>query len=116
MLYYLLKVIVTSVLVVAISEVAKRSTLAGAILASVPIISVLALVWLYLDTGDTQLVGRLSFGIFWMVLPSLGFFLLLPALLRAGWAFVPAMALALASTVGLYFLTVFLGRLGGLSL
>lgn len=113
---YLLKVLLTSVLVVTITELSKRSTLAGAILASVPIVSVLALVWLYLDTRNTELVSRLSKGIFWMVLPSLCFFLLLPALLRAGWAFAPSLTAALAATVGFYFLTLYLCRLGGLSL
>ncbi|MFB6260788.1 MAG: DUF3147 family protein [Thiohalorhabdaceae bacterium] len=57
MAYYLTKTLITVVLVVAISEVAKRSSLIGGILASVPITSVLAMVWLYVDTGD---VGKIS--------------------------------------------------------
>ena len=71
MLYATLKVLLTSVLVVAVSETAKRSVLFGAILASIPITSVLAMVWLYVDTGDTEKVARLANGIFWLVLPSL---------------------------------------------
>lgn len=116
MLVYLFKVLLTSVLVVIITELSKRSTLAGAILASIPVVSVLAIGWLYLDTRSTELVARLSKGIFWMVLPSLCFFLLLPVLLRAGWDFAPSLMTALVATVGLYFLTVFLCRMAGLSL
>ncbi len=70
MLYYIVKVLVTAVLVVFISELAKRSTLAGAILASVPLISVLAMMWLYFDTRDTTRLASLSGSIFWLVLPA----------------------------------------------
>ena len=68
---YVVKIVLTSMLVVAISETAKRSSLAGAILASLPLTSLLAFVWLYVDTGDTQKVASLATGIFWLVLPSL---------------------------------------------
>ena len=61
----------TAVLVVAISEVAKRSSLLGAVLASIPLTSVLAMIWLYADTGDAEKVADLATGIFWLVLPSL---------------------------------------------
>ena len=71
MLEAAVKVIVTSVLVVAIAEVAKRSTLFAAILASIPLTSVLAMIWLYLDTGNTEKVANLANSVFWLVLPSL---------------------------------------------
>jgi hypothetical protein len=62
--YYLVKIAITTILIVAISEIAKRSTFVGAILASVPLISVLALVWLYVDTKDVARVSNLSTSIF----------------------------------------------------
>jgi hypothetical protein len=62
-----IKVLLTAALVVAIAEVAKRSTFAGAVLASIPLTSVLALIWLYADTGDTEKVAALAGGIFWLV-------------------------------------------------
>ena len=77
----------TAVLVVAISEVAKRSSLLGAVLASIPLTSLLAMVWLYADTGDARRSPSLATGIFWLVLPSLVLFVALPLLLRAGMAF-----------------------------
>ncbi len=64
MLANLIKVAITAVLVVAISEVAKRSSLAGAVLASIPVMSVLAMIWLYVDTGDTVKVADLATDIF----------------------------------------------------
>ena len=71
MLYYILKFTISALLIVAISEVSKRYSLAAGILASLPIISILAMIWLYVDTNSIQKVSKLSTSIFWMVLPSL---------------------------------------------
>jgi hypothetical protein len=102
MLTLLVKVIVTAVLVVAISEIAKRSSFAGALLASLPLTSLLALIWLYQDTGDAQQAANLAGGIFWLVLPSLAFFLVFPAGVRAGLGFWPAMGAGVAATLVAY--------------
>lgn len=104
MLAVAIKVVVTALLVVAISEVAKRSSLLGAVLASIPLTSVLAMIWLYADTGDAAKVADLATSIFWLVLPSLALFIALPLLLRAGWGFVPSLAVSCAITVACYFL------------
>jgi hypothetical protein len=100
--YYVIKVLVSAVLIVAISEIAKRSTLFGALIASLPLTSLLAFVWLYLDTGDSARISALSLGVFWLVLPSLAFFVVLPFALRAGWAFWPSLAAAIAATTACY--------------
>lgn len=102
MLQTAIKVLVTSVLVVAISEAGKRSAVLGAILASLPLTSVLAFVWLYAETGDTQKIAALSSGIFWLVLPSLILFVALPVLLRSGLGFAPAMVVSVALTAAGY--------------
>jgi hypothetical protein len=81
MTQYVIKILLTTALVVAISEVSKRSSLLGGSLASLPLVSFLALIWLYIDTNDTGKVAALSSSIFWLVLPSLVFFLALPPLL-----------------------------------
>lgn len=106
----IVKVLATSILVVAIVEVSKRSTLLGALLASLPLTSLLAIVWLYAGTGDTEQVAGLAASIFWLVLPSLVFFVVLPVLLRRGWAFAPSLALAAALTVAAYGLLLALQR------
>jgi hypothetical protein len=102
MLQFLIKIALTSVLVVAIAEAGKRSVLLASILASLPLTSVLAFVWLYADTGDAGKVARLSTGIFWLVLPSLILFVALPVLLRANLPFWAALAVAIALTSGGY--------------
>lgn len=100
--YYAVKVLVSALLIVAISEIAKRSTLLGALIASLPVVSLLAFIWLYLDTGDAAKIATLSVGVFWLVLPSLALFLVLPVALRAGWGFWPSLACAIGVTAACY--------------
>ncbi len=82
MLYYILKFTISALLIVAVSEVSKRFSLVAGILASLPIVSVLAMIWLYIDTSSVEKVTKLSTSIFWMVLPSLSLFIMLPVLLK----------------------------------
>ena len=113
MLQTTIKVLLTSVLVVAIAEAGKRSSLLGAILASLPLTSLLAIVWLYADTRDSEKIASLTASIFWLVLPSLILFVALPLLLRGGVPFVPSLAVASALTVAGYFaMLAILKRLG----
>src|SRR3569833_1419599 len=78
------KIAISALLITGISDIAKRSSFWAAALASLPLTSLLAFVWLYLESGDAQRVASLSQSIFWLVLPSLPLFLLLPVLLRLG--------------------------------
>lgn len=113
MLQLAVKVLLTSLLVVAIAEAGKRSSVLGAVLASLPLTSLLAMIWLYADTGDTAKVAQLAGSIFWLVLPSLILFIALPLLLRRGVAFAPSLAIACALTVAGYFaMLVILKRFG----
>ena len=99
---YALKIALSALILVAIAEVAKRSTFWAAALASLPLTSLLAFIWLYLDTGDTQKIAALSSGIFWLVLPSLLLFVLLPILLRNGLGFWASLAMSGAATALAY--------------
>ncbi len=100
---YVVKIIATAAIVVGVAELAKRSSFWGAVLASLPLTSLLAFIWLYADTGNSQSVAALSGSIFWLVLPSLPLFLVLPLLLRSGLSFWPSLGLASAATVAAYF-------------
>lgn len=98
--YLFLKIFITSLVVVGVSEIAKRGTFAAGILASLPLTSLLAFIWLYQDTKNTAEIINLSHAVFWMVLPSLFFFLALPFFLKIGWRFYPAL---LTSSVLMFF-------------
>lgn len=113
---YALKILVSAIIIVVVSELAKRSSLWAAILASLPLISLLAFIWLYLDTGDVQKISVLSQNIFWLVLPSLAFFVTLPLLIRMEINFWLSLLLASLITVLAYFvmlkiLTIFSVRI-----
>ena len=101
-MYYLVKLILTVGLVLLVSETAKRSSLLGGLVASLPLVSLLAMVWLYVETGDPSRVASLSRSIFWLVLPSLSLFVTLPALLKTPLGFYLALALSLGITLGCY--------------
>ena len=110
---FLVKIIVSALVIAGVAELAKRYVPIAAILAALPLTSILAMIWLYRDTKDVQRIASLSAGIFWAVLPSLLFFLLLPLLLKNGvgfpWALlVGCVAMFLAYT--LY--ALLLGRFG----
>jgi hypothetical protein len=103
---YAAKVLLTALVVVAVSEVGRRHAFWAAVLASLPLTSLLAFVWLHLGGGGAEQVARLSTGIFWLVLPSLVLFLLLPVLLRAGLGFWTSLGLSCVATVLAYALMV----------
>jgi hypothetical protein len=116
MFYTAIKVGLTAILVVTASETAKRSSLLGAVLASIPLVSVLAMIWLYIDTRDAEKVASLATGIFWLVLPSLVLFIVLPLLLRGGMNFYTSLGLSIALTAGAYFAMVYGLRLAGIEI
>lgn len=82
MIYYIIKVALSAILIVLVSEVSKKSSLIGGIVASVPLLSVFAMIWLYIDTKSVEKVSQLSTSIFWLVIPSLSLFIILPILLK----------------------------------
>ncbi|MDD2951078.1 MAG: DUF3147 family protein [Sulfuricurvum sp.] len=106
MLYYSIKIIITTFLIVLISEIAKRSSFLGALLASIPLMSVLAMLWLYVDTKDVNKISMLSSSIFWLVLPSLALFVTLPFLLKQGLNFYLSLSLAIMVTMVCYWFMV----------
>src|SRR5262245_60229325 len=77
LMYLLLKFVLSAAIVVAVSEIARRSTFIGALVASLPLTSVLAMIWLYHEGGDASRVAGLSREVFWLVLPSLLLFVTL---------------------------------------
>lgn len=102
MIEQILKVLLTSLVVVSASEAAKRSAVLGAVIASLPLTSLLAMIWLYADTRDPEKVAAFASGIFWLILPSLVLLLAFPWLLRKGFAFLPALAASVVLTAACY--------------
>ncbi len=116
MLYYIIKIAISAAVIVAVSEIAKRHSGVAALLAALPLISLLAFIWLHLEGATATAIGELSTQIFWLVLPSLVLFIVLPVLLRLGLNFWLSLALACSATVGCYLLMLPLLRKLGIQL
>ena len=106
MIYNILKILISAILIALISEVSKRSTFFGAVLASIPLVSVMAMIWLYIDTNDSLQVVQLSKGIFWLVIPSLVLFITFPFFIRLQFSFYTALSTAIFVMVVTYFITI----------
>ena len=102
MMYLAIKALMSGLHIAAASEVARRSPGLGGLVASLPLVSILAMIWLWRDTLDVERVAALSQSTFWFVVPSLPLFLVMPALLRSDFGFWPSLGLSCLLTLGLY--------------
>jgi hypothetical protein len=110
---FVLKALLSGIIVAIVSEVAKRSPALGALIVSLPLVSILSILWLWGETGDRLRIADHAQATFWYVLPSLPMFLLLPTLLRGGMSFWVALSLSAALTIVLYLAMVWiLGQFG----
>ncbi len=116
MLYLVIKAGVSGILVAIVSEIAKRNPGIGGLIASLPLVSVLGMIWLWRDTHDPARMAAHATATFWFVLPSLPMFLLIPELLRRGLGFWPALISGCVLTFALYGLMVSMGPRFGLRL
>lgn len=116
MIHYLIKLFLSAAVIATVTEVAKRNNFAASIIHSLPLTSLLAFIWLYVEKKDEPLIVRHAFGTFWFVLPTLPMFLVLPWLLNHGMTFWPALGLCITGTVLLYFVTMKLLSLAGVQL
>lgn len=113
MIYYIIKILISAVMITAISEISKKSSLIGGILASVPLVSVLGMIWLYIDTQSNEKISQFSTSVFWLVIPSLSLFLVLPMLLKMKFSFYLALPISIAVMIICYYIMIFiLGKFG----
>ncbi len=113
MSWFIIKAVLSGVIVAVVSEVARRSPGLGALIVSLPLVSILGMIWLWHDTGDGERIAVHSAATFWYVLPTMPMFLLLPWMLRAGYGFWPSLLAGSLLTMALYLALVWLaGRFG----
>ena len=105
MFFLFVRTLISAVIIVAVAEIAKRSAALGALVASLPLVAVLSMVWLWRDTGDALRLAAYAQATFWYVLPSLPMFLLIPMMLRAGLSFWISLSIGIIVTAILYLLT-----------
>jgi len=114
--YLLVKAALSGIIIASVSEVARRSPPFGALIVSLPLVSLLGILWLWRDTGDALRIADHMQATFWYVLPSLPMFLVVPILLRSGVGFGWSLGAGCALTLVLYFLTVLLAARFGVRL
>ena len=114
--FALVKTLISAIIITLISEIAKRSPAFAALIASLPLVSVLGMLWIYNETNDIPRIAAHSEATFWFVLPSLPMFLVLPAMLRHGMGFYLALGINCALTALLYLAMVRLGPFFGVKL
>ena len=102
MAYFIVKIFVTALIIAIVSEISRRYSLWASLLVSLPLTSILAFIWIYFDSRDSAKIIEMSHSIFWLVLPSLAFFLILPFLLKQGLTFPLAMGVSVISMATLY--------------
>ena len=102
MLYLLIKAALSGAIVAAVSEIARRYPGWGGLVASLPLTSLLAMIWLFRETGDPERVAELSVSTIWFFVPSVPLFIALPVLIRSGLGFWASLALCIVGTLMLY--------------
>lgn len=116
MIYLVFKAALSGLLIAIASEVARKWPGLGALIVSLPLVSILAMLWLWRDTHDPIRLAAHSAATFWFVLPSLPMFLLIPALLKQGFSFWLALAFGCVLTISLYLTMILAGPKFGLRL
>ena len=111
--FFIIKVFLTLVLIVSISELSKSSNTFAALLASLPLVSILSIIWIYSNSKDISKIINISYSIFWLVIPSLLFFISLPTLLKYEISFYISICISIIITlIGYYFLIIILNTFG----
>ena len=116
MKYIFLKLIISSGIITMVSEISKKNSFIGGLIASIPLISILSMIWLYIESKDIEKIKNLSNSIFWMVIPSLMLFLSIPILIDIGFNFWESLIIAIILTISFYLLTVFILSYYGIKL
>ena len=81
MYWIITKYLITAAAVVLISELAKRSDKLGGFIAALPLVTILALIWLYAENQPAEKIANHAWYTFWYVVPTLPMFLAFPWLL-----------------------------------
>ncbi len=115
MQYLIFKYLVTAGVIVIVSELAKRSDKLGAIVASLPLITVLTLIWLYIEKQPIGKISNHAYYTLWYILPTLPMFILFPYLIQR-MSFWMSLSLSLLLTVVVFALYVFVLRKFGIDL
>ena len=116
MMMLIAKYTLTSFVIVLVSEVAKRSDKAGALISSLPFITIMIMIWLYIEKQGSAKIGNHAYYTFWYVIPTLPMFLVMPWLMMRGVNFWLSLAIGILVTFFCFVLIVLITRRFGVNL
>ena len=110
------KYLITAFIIVLVSEIAKRSDKVGALISSLPLVTILVLIWLYLENQSIEKIANHAFYTFWYVIPTLPMFLITPYLLNKGYNFTMSLSISILITFFCFIVTAYIAKLFGINL
>jgi len=93
--FFLVKVLISAIIIASVSEIAKRYTSLGGLIAAMPLTTLLSLCWLYYDKKDLNLLSDFSKAVFWGIFPTLLFFIPAIFLFKKGYNFYFVMSISM---------------------
>jgi len=115
-MYIGLKILITALIVVVVSEISRRSTIIAGLIASIPLTSLLAIIWIYFETSDLENIKNLSSNILLMIPPSLTFFICLPIFIDMKIEFYVSVLFSIVITAIVYWLYFYILGIIGINL
>ncbi|MCH9758073.1 MAG: DUF3147 family protein [Proteobacteria bacterium] len=115
MKFLILKYLISAAIITFVSEIAKRLDRVGALIASLPLVTLLVLVWLYIEGQPTEKISNHAWYTFWYVLPTLPMFAAFPFLMKH-FGFWLTLALSMLITLICFVIVALLARKIGVAL
>ena len=112
----IIKYLTTAAIIVAVSEIAKRSDKLGALISSLPLVTIMVMVWLFIDKVPSKKIADHAYYTFWFVLPTMPMFLLLPYMMNKGQSFPVALGASVVLTFILFVITAVIMKRFGVDL
>jgi len=116
MTFIISKYLITAFIIVFVSEIAKRNDKLGALISSLPLVTILVMIWLYLENQSTEKITNHAYYTFWYVIPTLPMFLVIPYLLSRGYSFAMALSISIIITFFCFILTAYTAKFFGVDL
>ena len=116
MAFIISKYLITAFIIVFVSEIAKRSDKLGALISSLPLVTILVMIWLYIENQSTEKIANHAYYTFLYVIPTLPMFLVIPYLLSKGYTFSMALGISIVTTFFCYILTAYIAKFFGVDL
>jgi len=116
MTFIIYKYLITAFIIVFVSEIAKQSDKLGALISSLPLVTILIMIWLYIENQSIEKIANHAYYTFWYVIPTLPMFLIIPYLLSRGYSFSITLGISIVITFFCFIVTAYFTKYFGVNL